>query len=653
MDHLRPGENLIDAIKKGDRQGLETTLHGMTKTQAQAVLHYTHKYKPSQKLTPLLATIKFRRLHMMTYLLRVYSVDVDQRGDVFLKYTDKYHLYEKFREPNVTALWYAAAEDLLDYVRPLVETFHADVNARTGRNNTPLHFACLRGNLDMMTFLLKHGADPNVKSDCDGLTALLCVLPIGLTTKLSSITYNTKNTNLQEKIQVLLEHGADINARSRYAQLTLLHAVAETGIVPLYQYVIDQGALFVTDKFDLTPLHCACLNGNEELYDYICSLPETSDEDKLTGFELIYVHFLLEDFLKCFCKIDELVEMREKLGQNTARKAAHSIDSIWLEDYQPKDNDWDKSSIWKEGLIIVARHFGTDSIHFALRLFQSASHRDLWGGRDNTVIMLSALETLCLKYKVATTYLPVFVTLQIVRHLEASGNCYQHNFPSVLKIMEMCFTVLQTAHQNLVPMVCGRTANIIEVNSYLKAAMDAIALLIAHRIDIFHPKFKNLAEGVVNMGDKLAEDHLCEYSFFQWILDQPRVEGPTSYCPAKHFDVLFYAAQCRPDVNVYNYLGDNSLHIFAKYNDSYTDSQFIRLLNQFEACNAHFDLTDVNGFTAAELCAKYNPDRAHYFIRAANPYISLKCLASKAVQRSVPQYTQFLPKQLEKFVDLH
>jgi uncharacterized protein len=52
-----------------------------------------------------------------------------------------------------------APEGTLAAVKYLVEELHADVNARDAEGNTALHHAAARGDNEMITYLVEHGAD--------------------------------------------------------------------------------------------------------------------------------------------------------------------------------------------------------------------------------------------------------------------------------------------------------------------------------------------------------------------------------------------------------------------------------------------------------------------------------------------------------------
>jgi ankyrin repeat protein len=70
-----------------------------------------------------------------------------------------------------TALHYAVHEGYLEVVKILIEQFNATIDARTAFNKTPFHFACRRGNPDVIRYLIEKGANTSVV-DRDGCTPL-------------------------------------------------------------------------------------------------------------------------------------------------------------------------------------------------------------------------------------------------------------------------------------------------------------------------------------------------------------------------------------------------------------------------------------------------------------------------------------------------
>ena len=70
-----------------------------------------------------------------------------------------------------TALHYAVNEGYLEVVKILIDNYYASIDVRTAFNKTPFHFACRRGNEDVIKYLIDKGASTSVV-DRDGCTPL-------------------------------------------------------------------------------------------------------------------------------------------------------------------------------------------------------------------------------------------------------------------------------------------------------------------------------------------------------------------------------------------------------------------------------------------------------------------------------------------------
>lgn len=55
---------------------------------------------------------------------------------------------------------YAAENDAIEIMEVLIAN-NSKTDNRSSNERTPLHIACLRGNVDAAHFLLEKGADPN------------------------------------------------------------------------------------------------------------------------------------------------------------------------------------------------------------------------------------------------------------------------------------------------------------------------------------------------------------------------------------------------------------------------------------------------------------------------------------------------------------
>lgn len=74
-------------------------------------------------------------------------------------------------EDGWTCLHYAVHESYFPLIKLLIEDFQAEVDTRTIYNKTPFHFACRRGDDQIIKYLLSKGANPSVV-DRDGCTPL-------------------------------------------------------------------------------------------------------------------------------------------------------------------------------------------------------------------------------------------------------------------------------------------------------------------------------------------------------------------------------------------------------------------------------------------------------------------------------------------------
>ena len=140
-------------------------------------------------------------------------------------------------EDGQTALHYAMSspEDSICEVLSCLIKNGADVNAHTFHNKTPLMLASCRGPVDVVTFLIEHGADVKLQ-DKDGDTAL------------------------------------------HYA----------AGFSPnIIKKLLNLGASHMCNHQGLTPLHQACISANIAVVEYLIQRPEITREQRVDALELL------------------------------------------------------------------------------------------------------------------------------------------------------------------------------------------------------------------------------------------------------------------------------------------------------------------------------------------------------------------------------
>lgn len=155
-----------------------------------------------------------------------------------------------------TPLHIAAERGREEEVRNLVLAKSSDINARAGRNGqTPLFQAAMQGHADIISLLLKHGADSEIPGITDLYTPLLIAAERGY----------------ELAVKILLGNGANHQAKTRIGK-TALHVTALKGhksILELFlaqRPKLDVNAISTSqDGVTATPLYQAATTGHEEV----------------------------------------------------------------------------------------------------------------------------------------------------------------------------------------------------------------------------------------------------------------------------------------------------------------------------------------------------------------------------------------------------
>lgn len=167
----------------------------------------------------------------------------------------------------------------------LLMEYGANLNVTDKRNRRPLHYACHRGNIDLVEFLLRNGADTTAKdrdglrpvayaavADHDGVVKAIFDFEIekfGSPTSLhftsdrgeSLIHLTVANGNINV-CESLLSYGADVNLRNSTNLLTpLMVACTSTRASPLALLLLHNGADLKLKSADgRTALHFMAAN---------------------------------------------------------------------------------------------------------------------------------------------------------------------------------------------------------------------------------------------------------------------------------------------------------------------------------------------------------------------------------------------------------
>ncbi|XP_074834475.1 protein fem-1 homolog A [Carettochelys insculpta] len=192
--------------------------------------------------TPLLIAARHGHREVVEYLLDHCGARVEEGGSVS---------FDGETIEGAPPLWAASAAGHLEVVRCLLER-GASVNQTTLTNSTPLRAACFDGHLEIVRYLVgERGADLEV-ANRHGHTCLMISCYKGH----------------REIACYLLEKGADVNRRSVKGN-TALHDCAESGSLEILQLLLRSKARMERDGYGMTPLLAASVTGHTNIVEYL------------------------------------------------------------------------------------------------------------------------------------------------------------------------------------------------------------------------------------------------------------------------------------------------------------------------------------------------------------------------------------------------
>jgi hypothetical protein len=147
-------------------------------------------------------------------------------------------------KPEAVPLYYAAKLGIRDVAEHLIAKYSEHVNARGGREMTPMHAAGSGGHANILQLLQENGGDVNIRNKFGE-------------TPLHGASWSGK----VRAGRCLLDLGADINARNEDDWTPLFHAVFH-GHTEFARMLLDRGAAIeARSVFGSTALHSAVRGG--------------------------------------------------------------------------------------------------------------------------------------------------------------------------------------------------------------------------------------------------------------------------------------------------------------------------------------------------------------------------------------------------------
>ena len=316
-----------------------TPLHCVCKKAFLECLEYMIDHSKSVNIEDLLQRRRRTGILQLTVIPSPLSVK-DESGKVILHHAcdkGRAHLVDRLlafhADPNVqdnahcTPLHYACWRGNMDIIKALIHTYKANLNIPCNSSGTVVHYACKERKLKLLQVLLSCNPDLSVV-DCsirtplhlacesdfvEGVSELLARGSCCTAEDASGFTpmyYACQHSHLQ-CVEYLIEKSeqgvslltpAVLDARNTYSGKGILHCACEVGNVKVVKWLIEAGAdLSVKDNKNTTPLHLACVNHHWNCVDSLL------DRCIMKGTEGKQILLPVLMYLNNFCRRDKSI----------------------------------------------------------------------------------------------------------------------------------------------------------------------------------------------------------------------------------------------------------------------------------------------------------------------------------------------------------
>ncbi|KFO28822.1 protein fem-1 homolog A [Fukomys damarensis] len=620
--------------------------------------------------TPLLIASRCGHLDVVEFLVDRCGASVEAGGSVH---------FDGETIEGAPPLWAASAAGHLDVVRSLLRR-GASVNRTTRTNSTPLRAACFDGHLEVVRYLVgEHQADLEV-ANRHGHTCLMISCYKGH----------------REIARYLLEQGAQVNRRSAKGN-TALHDCAESGSLEILQLLLGCNARMERDGYGMTPLLAASVTGHTNIVEYLIqeqpgqeqARPGLAQEGGSTS------QGSLQGARNCDSSTEEQVnsESYESCCPTSREAAVEALELLGATYVDKKRDLLGALKHWRRAMEL--RHQGGE--YWPKPEPQQLVLAYDYSREVNTAQELEALITdpdemrmqaLLIRERILGPSHPD--TSYYIRY---RGAVYADsgNFERCIRLWKYALDMQQTNLEPLSPMTASSFLSFAELFSYVlqdRAAKGSQGMQIGFA-DLMGVLSKGVreVERALQMpkepGDSAqftkalaiilhllyllgkvecspSQEHLKHQTVYRLLKCAPRgrngftalhmaVDKETTNVgryrvgtfPSLH--VVRVLLDCGADPDSRDFDNNTPLHIAAQNNCPAIMSALIE-------AGAHMDATNAFKKTAYELLDEKLLARSS--VQPFN-YVTLQCLAARALDRNKIPYKGFIPEELEAFIELH
>ncbi|XP_053228895.1 protein fem-1 homolog A [Podarcis raffonei] len=607
--------------------------------------------------TPLLIASRHGHREVVEYLLDHCGARVEAGGSVS---------FDGETIEGAPPLWAASAAGHLDVARSLLER-GANVNQTTLTNSTPLRAACFDGHLEIVRYLVgERGADLEV-ANRHGHTCLMISCYKGHT----------------EIARYLLQRGADVNRRSVKGN-TALHDCAESGSLEILRLLLASGARMEKDGYGMTPLLAASVTGHTNIVEYFiegaleeekaaigvhdgsqakdrdgCSAaadgrPQVycTREAAVEALELLGATFVdkKRDLLGAYKHWRRAMGLRHQGGQYLAKPEPRQL--VLAYDYSREVSTAeeletlviDPDEMRMQALLIRERVLGPShpDTSYYIR-YRGAVYADSGNFERCINLWKYALEMQQVNLEplspmTASSFLSFAELFSYVLQDRSKGTlATQLGFPDLMGVLSKGVREVERAllHRKDPVADCAQFTKALAIILHLVFLLEKVECApeqehqkrqTIYRLLKCNPRGKN---GFTPLHMAVDKDTTSVGRY------------PVGKFPSLH--VVNLLLECGADPDGRDYDNNTPLHVAARNNCPLIMSALIE-------AGAHMDATNAFKQTAYELLDEKLLTKA--MMQPFN-YITLQCLAARALDKHKIPYKGFIPEELEAFIELH
>ena len=673
-----PTRQVYEAAKSGNAIVLSEFLEQMNASERASALETKTTYQKkfllwaTSKFTPLLVAAEHGYLNCVKVLLR-YNADTEARGDYGNSHegctalhvaASKEHIdvlsclvengadIDARTKDNCTPLMIASRHNRVNAVTFLVE-HGANINLKDKHGNTALHYAVRRGlgSCDILLCLVKNGADVDACTN-DNCTPLMTASEYG---HVNVVTF-------------LVEHGAKMDLQDRKGN-TAFHYAVRFSSTDVACKLLTLGASQLYNNDQLTPLLLASNQSKFSVVEKLIKQPECTKEQRIDALELLgaclATKSLETDAERAFEYMKRGMEERFEDPSNPLLKQPmepveayqNRKESQTLEELaQIKGND---VANFIEGLIIRERILGTDDKGLCDRI-QILANKYRFSG-DFDISLRLFIHSLEMYQHYDKSRSKTLFNITDVLHDIVQLNCPPKE-KFILQVLEQ--TVIEHKKQTEKFKFTEELEEEHNAKSRkqliadVKWELDELMSLLLKLLKIFAKvrlakEDKNLH--VTVLLQKLCRLNPCDtgcgstllHLAAQSVFDSNNPESQFQFPCIKTIKLLLEAGF---DVNAINNSGDTPLHTAVTFTPS--DDKLHILIDMLEVLldgGAHHDFVNNDSKTAMDLAATDDARR----ILSERKTLELKCIAARAVKKFGLPYLGVVPKRLEKYISMH